>query len=439
MIADRRFLIPAALMILLSIFIHEEPFADDFDREPIFYRDSNPANAISRLQADLDSGKQKLEYDPTWGYLASVLKSLDIPAESQALVFSKTSLQRERISPETPRALYFNDDVYIGFCQSGDVLEISVADPRLGTVFYTLDQEKVDKPLFTRQVDACLLCHGGSQTQSVPGHLMRSVFSDAAGQPILASGTYRTDQTSAFKERFGGWYVTGEMGKQYNLGNKIFQKRDSFRDINWEAGMNLHCLDSICNINEYPRKTSDVVALLVLGHQSEMHNRITRANFQTRQALHYEQALNKGLGEKPDHRWPSTTSRIKSACEPLLEYLFFQDELKLESPVSSDSGFIQAFEKRGPRDSKGRSLREFDLKTRIFKYPCSYLVYSESFRQLPDEAMNYILLRMNEILSGKDKSDKFKHLSETDKTAILAILSETGILKAPTDKTQRAE
>lgn len=432
------FLLRIIFMILLSIFMQDQAFADDFDREPIFYRESTPSNAISRLQADLDSGKQKLEFDETWGYLTSVLKLLDVPIESQTLVFTKTSLQRERISPETPRGLYFNDDVYIGFCQSGDVLEVSVADPRLGTVFYTLDQEKVDKPAFTRQVDSCLLCHGGSQTQSVPGHLMRSVFSDAAGQPILASGTYRTDQTSDFKERFGGWYVTGEVGKHYNLGNKIFQKRDSFRDINWEVGMNLHCLDSFCRINDYPRKTSDVVALLVLGHQSEMHNRLTRANFQTRQALHYEQALNKGLGEKPDHRWPSTTSRIKSACEPLLEYLFFQDETRLEGPITSESGFIQAFEKRGPKDSRGRSLRQFDLKTRMFKYPCSYIVYTDSFRQLPEEARNYILARMDEILAGKDKSEKFKHLSESDRVAIREILIETDVMKSRT-KDQRAE
>ena len=424
------------LMILLSIFFQNQTVADDFDREPILYRDSEPQNAISRLQKDLDFGKKKLTHNDESGYLTSILTELKIPQESQTLVFSKTSLQRERISPQTPRALYFNDDVYIGFCQSGDVVEISVADPKLGTVFYTLDQEKVEKPTFVRQVDSCLLCHGGSQTQSVPGHLLRSVFTDADGQPILASGTYRTDQSSDFKERFGGWYVTGDMGNQVNLGNKIFNKRDSFRNINWEVGKNLHCLDSFCDTSAYPRKTSDVVALMVLAHQAEMHNRITRANFQTRQALHYEQALNKGLGEKPDHRWPSTTSRIKSACEPLLEYLFFSNEIKLESPIASDSGFMQAFQNQGPKDSKGRSLRQFHLKTRLFQYPCSYLIYSDSFRQLPDEAMNYISRRLDEILSGEDKSEKFNHLSADDRIAIRQILDETWHPQKPI---QRAE
>lgn len=398
---------------------------DDFDREPILYRDSKPDNAISRLQTKLDKGEKKLEYDPNFGYLKSVLTALDVPTNSQTLVFSKTSLQRERIKPETPRALYFNDDVYIGFCQNGEVVEVSVADPELGTVFYAMDQEKVEKPAFSRQVDSCLLCHGGSQTQSIPGHMLRSVFSDAEGQPILASGTYRTDQSSPFKERFGGWYVTGEVGDQFHLGNKVFNKRDSFRDVNWKAGMNLTDLEPFCDMSTYPAKTSDIVALMVLSHQVEMHNRITRANFQTRQALHYEQALNKGLGEAEDHRWPSTTSRIKSACEPLLEYLFFQEEQKLESPVSGNSDFAQTFAKRGPFDSKGRSLREFDLKTRMFKYPCSYLIYTDSFQKLPPEASEYIQKRMDEILAGKDKSGKFDRLSASDRQNIREILAET--------------
>ena len=399
--------------------------ADDFDREPILYRDTAPTNPISKLQNDLKSGKKVLDYNDTRGYLASLLKALDVPQDSQTLVFSKTSLQRERISADSPRALYFNDDVYIGYCQNGEVLEISVADPKLGTVFYTLDQERAEKPAFTRQTDACLLCHGGSQTQSVPGHLMRSVFADADGQPLLASGSFRSDHTSPFEERFGGWYVTGDTGDQYHLGNKIFTKRQSYKDVEWSRGMNLKTLDRLIDTSPYLQNGSDVVALMVLTHQSEMHNRITRTNFLTRQALHYEEALNKGLGEPPGHRWPSTTARIKSACEPLLEYMLFSEELPLKSEVKGTSTFARTFADRGPRDRKGRSLRELDLKTRLFKYPCSYLIESDSFKQLPKEASDYIQKRLVEILNDKDKSEKFKHLSESDRKNIREILSDT--------------
>jgi hypothetical protein len=251
------------------------------------------------------------------------------------------------------------------------------------------------------------------------------VFADADGQPLLASGSFRSDHTSPFEERFGGWYVTGDTGDQYHLGNKIFTKRQSYKDVDWSRGMNLKSLDRLIDTSPYLQNGSDVVALMVLTHQSEMHNRITRANFLTRQALHYEEALNKGLGEPPGHRWPSTTARIKSGCEPLLEYILFSEELPLKSEIKGSSSFAQTFANRGPRDSKGRSLRELDLKTRLFKYPCSYLIESDSFKQLPKEASDYIQKRLVEILSGKDKSDKFKHLRASDRKNILEILSDT--------------
>ncbi|MFO0846794.1 MAG: hypothetical protein U0797_31255, partial [Gemmataceae bacterium] len=166
----------------------------DFDKEPIAYGTSTPDNVASRLQKRLVAGQAKLSYDETGGYLASLLRELGVPVSSQTLVFSKTSLQRHRIAPRTPRALYFNDDVYVGYCKAGDVLEVSAVDPKLGTVFYTVDQDASRKPRFTRQTDNCLLCHGSSQTQGVPGHVLRSVFSDPQGMPLLAEGTYRVDQ-----------------------------------------------------------------------------------------------------------------------------------------------------------------------------------------------------------------------------------------------------
>src|SRR5690242_13995756 len=86
--------------------------ADDLDRPPIEYATAPADNAVTRLQAKLAGGKAKLTLTDDHGYLKSVLAALDVPESSQVLVFSKTSLQRERISPKTPRAIYFNDDVY---------------------------------------------------------------------------------------------------------------------------------------------------------------------------------------------------------------------------------------------------------------------------------------------------------------------------------------
>src|SRR5207247_1213252 len=133
---------------------------------------------------------------------------------SQTLVFSKTSFQRDFISPQTPRALYFNAHTYIGWVQGAPVLEVATVDPQLGAVFYILNQEPGGKPKFVRQTYECLQCHDSGLTRSIPGHIIRSVYPDAQGQPILSEGTYITTDQSPLKERWGGWYVTGRHGMQ---------------------------------------------------------------------------------------------------------------------------------------------------------------------------------------------------------------------------------
>src|SRR6185436_1306247 len=123
--------------------------ADEFDAAPIHYSSTQPANDLSKFC-------KKLTYTSPQGYLPSLLSQLNIPQSSQVLVFSKTSFQRERIAPATPRAIYFNDDTYVGYCQDGNVIEIAASDPNLGSVFYTLDQHERKTPILTRQTDNCL-------------------------------------------------------------------------------------------------------------------------------------------------------------------------------------------------------------------------------------------------------------------------------------------
>jgi hypothetical protein len=399
--------------------------ADDLEREPIRYSASTPSNVVSRLEQKLNTGKARLTYEDHFGYLRSLLRELNVPQSSQMLVFSKTSFQRNRIAPKTPRALYFNEDVYVGFCQFGDVLEVSAVDPQLGTVYYTLDQSKTDRPVFTRQGDNCLICHGSTQTQGVPGHLVRSTFSDYQGLPILAAGTYRIDHTSPLKNRWGGWYVTGTHGKQTHLGNLIVRTKYVSEPIDNSAGMNLTSLGAHVKQSDYLTGHSDIVALMVLEHQTEGHNLLTRAAFQTRQALYQEAALNRELGEPANHRWDSTTIRIRSAGDPLVKYLLFSEEASLTDRVAGTSGFAAEFVKRGPRDAKGRSLRDFDLERRLFKYPCSYLIYSPSFDALPGQVKDHVLRRMWDVLNGKDPAKEFTHLNAADRKAILEILVAT--------------
>jgi hypothetical protein len=413
------------LALLLSGFVTSAARADEFDKEPINYGTATPRNVVSRLQERLDAGKVKLAYDEDVGYLRSVLRELRVPVSSQMLVFSKTSLQRERIAPYSPRALYFNDDVFVGYCQNGQVMEVSAADPRLGAVFYTLDQDGDRKPRFRRQTDNCLLCHGSTHTHGVPGHVVRSVFPDARGLPILSAGTTRVDHTTPLEKRWGGWYVTGTHGKQKHLGNLVIPGREVDDAVENTTGLNRTDLKGRFNPAAYLSPHSDIVALMVFEHQADALNLITRANFLTRQALHYEATLNREMKLPPTNRWDSTTVRIKSAGDPLVKYLLFSDEAKLTAPVRGTTSFAEEFSKRGPRDGKGRSLRDLDLERRLFKYPCSYLIYSESFDALPGPVRDYVLRQVWDVLTGKDTSKDFAHLSAADRTAIREILVAT--------------
>ncbi len=397
----------------------------DLEREPIRYSQAPANNPITRLEQHLDRGQARLTYEEGFGYLRSLLRELNVPASSQMLVFSKTSLQRQRINPQKPRAIYFSDDVYVGFCQQGDLIEVTAVDPGLGAVFYSLEQKPAERPRFIRQQDTCLICHASSQNQGFPGHLVRSVFADAAGYPILSAGSYRIDHTSPLEQRWGGWYVTGTSGRQAHLGNLVIRDKRRHEAADNTAGRNVTDLSRLIATAPYLTPHSDIVALMVLEHQTEAHNLITRANLLTRVALHEEAELNKALGRPADERSESTTSRIKNAGEPLVKYLLFSGEARLTEETRGTSGFAEEFLRRGPHDNRGRSLREFDLEHRLFKYPCSYVIYSSAFDGLAEPVKDYVLRRLWEVLSGHDTKADFAHLTAADRQAVLEILRAT--------------
>lgn len=396
----------------------------DFEREPINYGKSPANDPVTDLQDAIDSGQATLEFNDRNGYLSALLESLDIDPTSQVLVKSKTSFQLRRISPQRPRALYFNDESYVGWVQGGDVIEVMTTDPQQGEVFYTLEQAEVDRPQFVRDRGQCLACHSSSRTQSVPGGLVRSMIVDSRGQPQLGSGTFDINHSSPFSERWGGWYVSGTHGSMRHMGNVIAEPSQP-DGIDREAGANITDLSRLFDVDPYLTPHSDVVALMVLEHQVQMQNHLTRANFECRAATHYDGIMNAALNRPADHVSESTERRIATVGDKLLKYMLFADEFRLTSPVEGTSGFAETFAARGPRDSQGRSLRDFDLQTRLFKYPCSYMIYSPSFDQLPSAVKRYVTGRLNDILTGKDQTAEFAHLTPANRAAILEILNET--------------
>jgi hypothetical protein len=397
----------------------------DIEHEPINYLKAPLTDPINKLQQRIDSDEVRLTFDDKSGYLASVLKMLNVSETSQMLVFSKTSFQRNRINPRTPRALYFSDDVYIGWCVNGDVVEISAVDPQLGGVFYSLDQEETDHPKFSRHTDTCLLCHASSVTQGIPGHLIRSVFPDQVGNPILSTTTYRTTSQSPLKHRWGGWYVSGTHGQQRHMGNMIAKSSREPEAFDVDAGANITDLSKLVNVEPYLTSHSDVVALLVFEHQAPAHNALTLANYQAKLALRDEEIL-RNLDKDPNApRTESIQRRLDHSADLVLKHLLFVDEAPLTDRVQGTSGFAEQFAQRGPRDKQGRSLRDFNLQSRIFQYPCSYLIYSAAFDGMPKELKQIVYRKLHDVLTGRDQSPTFKHLSPEDRRNILAILLDT--------------
>jgi hypothetical protein len=408
----------AALAASAVIFAErlEDTFYVPLDDPAIQY--AGPASdSIARLEKQIEGGKAKLDFAPNgWGYLPAVLKQLDINIDSQVLVFSRTSIQNTHISPRTPRAIYFNDDTAVGFVQNGEVLELSAIDPKQGAVFYSLDTEKSDHPEFARR-DDCLRCHQGAPTMGIPGILVSSVHPVTDAEAREAHGSaFITDDRTSFDERWGGWYVTGTHGSQVHLGNNL-QLADPLspgRAVK-EGTQNVTSLAGFFDTSRYLAPTSDIVALMTLEHQTRMTNLMTRIGWDARIALREGQGKLEGAGR----------DRVNSEIEEMLGYMLFVDEEPLKEPVAGVSTFTKTFAARGPRDAKGRSLRDFDLQKRLFRYPLSYMIYSAAFDGMPDLVRERVYQRLYEVLSGKDKSQTFASLSPADRQVVLEIVRAT--------------
>jgi hypothetical protein len=395
------------------------------DHPAIQYTGGGPSNdPVAKLDRDLESGKVKLDYaENGFGYLPAILKLLNVPIDSQLLVFSKGSIQAEHIWPIQPRAIYFNDQVSVGYVQGADVLEFSSVDPKLGPVMYVLNASRLRKPGFGRSDEQCLRCHQGPITMGVPGMVISSVRPRTGDQPDPHGHSYITDHTTPFVDRWGGWYVTGTHGSMVHQGNNP-ELLDPIRSgrARKEGTQNVTNVGDFFNAAKYLAPTSDIVALMTMEHQVRMINLITRVAWDTRIA--------DKDGELRDSKTPEeVTKELNWEVDELVKYMLFAEEAPLKDPVKGVSTFTKTFAERGPRDKQGRSLRDFDLKTRLFKYPLSYLIYSAQFDALPERAKRRIYGRLHDVLTEQNLSTEdqklYARLSTEDRKAVLEIVRET--------------
>jgi len=394
--------------IVLSAQFDDSPF--DLDHPAIAYSTRLTTNVADALNARALAGQVSLPYDDTTGYLKPVLDALNVSVDSQIVVFSKTSLQSQIIQPRNPRVIYFNDSVAVAWVRGG-FIEIAAHDPAQGAVFYRVLRATAGPPTMFRD-NGCLQCHNSFATLGVPGFLAKSVPSAVDGNALPWLGNYLTDHRSPITERWAGWFVTGKAGTSRHLGNAPVADRN-INDVTIEdANLNLSDLRSRFDTSGYLSPHSDVVALLVFDHQLRMMNLLTRIGWQARTLAH------DGRSEA------AILTGLRDIATETVDYMLFVDEAPL-SGVSGTSGFAESFSRRGPRDSKGRSLRDLDLKQRLFTHPCSYMIYSDAFEQLPPAAKHAIYARLWDVLSGAVRAPKYARLSAVDRDRITEILRET--------------
>lgn len=383
-------------------------------RDPAIDYDRPTLDVVADLIRKVEDGTVTLRDDGSGGYLRSVLEALQVPVSSQSVVFSKTSLQQHYISPSNPRAIYFSDNVIVAFIRNAPLLELAALDSHQGMVFYAL-QRGEGGPQIVRS-DACLSCHEVRETLGVPGLIARSLPVSAGGQPLPEAIPFSSDHRSPFAERWGGWFVTGNTGRTLHMGNTLTPPASSSLPPA-RPPQPLQSLEGKFDLDGYPSRYSDVAALMTLNHQVRMINVMTRVGYETRIAL--EQM-------RKDAQTAAAANRlIAEDAREFVDYLLFVDESPLPEKFESTSGFQQQFERYGPRDRRGRSLKQLDLESRLFRYPCSYMIYSPAFDGLPQATRDAIYARMWTVLSGNEQDRKYASLTPQLRTDIVDILLDT--------------
>lgn len=359
--------------------------------------------------------------------LRAMLEVAGVPEASQVLVFSKTSLQLKLIGPSNPRAIYFNDNCYIGYVPGG-LIEYGDADPdpTIGSGMLAVDPRENEEAAFVTDA-SCLSCHEGARTNGRPGFLIRSIFPDPDGHIITSAGSTNVSHDTPLAKRWGGWYVTGDSGGTHHRGNQVTVEHpngDAFIDN--ALGSNINDLSDRFNINRYLQPTSDIVALMVLEHQVQMHNLLTQGRSVVYEQYERSRSLAEYLEEPFEPGKNETLQRvIASNASRIVKHLLYCDEVALTEPVSGSELFIDQFRANRREDALGRSLKDFDLQTRMFKYRCSYMVYSQAFEYMPKLLKDAVVAELGSVLRGENDDPAYAHLDASERQAILNILSET--------------
>ena len=352
-----------------------------------------------------------------------LLRELKLDKDTQVLVFSKTSLQKRAVSYRNPRAIYFNESVYLGWMPNGRV-EVASFDPEIGPLFYFQRQlDDTRSRLFVR-TRSCLGCHAGNATNFIPGSLGRSVYPDRTGRVLKGIEDYRrSGHHIPLQDRYGGWFVSGQHGKMRHMGNSIATREDGQVTIDRKRFANLEKLDQFFPTDSYLAPGSDIAALLVFDHQVTMHHRLVEATYRARQAL-FDSKLDPMETDVAKLAAGRSIREFTEGVDKVIDYMLFREEIALPE-VSCDANFRRAFTANKRTDKGGYSLKDLRLDGRIFEHRCSFMIYSPSFEHMPPMLRGAIYDRLHQILTAQAPVKGFEHLGAEERTRIFEILRET--------------
>ncbi len=377
----------------------------DFEKPPHNYWQRAPQDRFTKIKTALETGKLPLDRSSEKAFVVSLLKALEISPATQTLVYSTTSLQLSRISPRNPRALYFNEDIYVGWVPRGQI-EIASIDPALGGIYYIFNIPRGPVPIRIERSTRCFNCHAEFENGRVPGLLLKSVVPGPGGGSLESFHGDITGHSIPLKDRFGGWHLTGKHSITAHWGNIVGTLSPAGlkkyanppgRQFRWET---------------YPVPTSDVLAHLLHEHQVGFVNRAIKATYDTRAALVAGDAK----------------AMLTKHASVLTRYLLFADEAKFPTGgIGGDAQLKKDFALRARSTKTGLSLRDFDLRTRLFKHRCSYMIRSTAFIGLPAPLKQQVFANLHAALNPAKTHPFSTHLPASEKLVISLILTETKV------------
>ena len=410
-------------LLLCSTLTGFSQFYNDYELEPHGYFSKDAKDPVTLLMKRVQRGEVLIKEPNGKPLVERLLRELGLNKDTQVLVFSRTSLQRREVSYSNPRALYFNESVYLGWMPNGRI-EIASFDPELGPIFYfQRELDDASSPLLAR-TRSCLGCHAGDATNFLPGSLGRSVYPDKSGRSLRSIDDYRrSGHHIPLHDRYGGWFVSGNHGAMRHMGNAIASREGGKITIDREQFANLEKLDRFFSTEAYPAPGSDIAALLVFDHQVTMHHRLVEAAYRARQSL-FDSKLDPKETDVSKLSKGRSTDEFLEGRDKVVDYLLFRDETPIPK-VSCDPAFQRAFSANRIADSRKRSLKDLRLDGRIFENRCSYMIYSPTFDQFPPMLKGAIYARIHEILTSPKPVEGFDYLGKEEKRRILEILDET--------------